>query len=182
MEQILATEKYWTAAYGSNLWDLRSKEATMMVNAWRTGHKLAWGVPRSTHTYLVEEVLAPNVQHLQASLLHRFTTFFRGLLTSPSQEVAMVALIAARDLRSNLGSNLEEVRSMTGLDPWTAGRVELRSALERAVKKEVPEQDSWRPVCLQKLLASRSCSPPGWRRTTGQTRRRWPGWRTSSSH
>ena len=81
MEKILATEKYCMAAYGSNLWDLRSKEATMMVNAWRTGHKLAWGVPRSTHTYLVEEVLAPGVQHLQASLLHHFTTFFRESTT-----------------------------------------------------------------------------------------------------
>ena len=155
MEQIQATEKYCTAVYGSNLWDLRSKEANMLVNAWRTGHKLAWGVPRSTHTYLVEEVLAPGLQHLQASIFHRFVTFFRGLLASPSQEVAVVARLAARDLRSNLGSNLEEVRRRTGLDPWTAGRWELRSALNREARREVPEEDSWRPVYLQKLLGNR---------------------------
>ena len=84
-EQIAATEKYCTAAYGSNLWDLGSPAARMMVNAWRTGHKLAWAVPRSTHTYLVEEVLAPGVPNLHVSLLHRFTNFFRGLITSPSK-------------------------------------------------------------------------------------------------
>ena len=127
----------------------------MLVNAWRTGHKLAWGVPRSTHTYLVEEVLAPGLQHLQASIFHRFVTFFQGLLASPSQEVAVVARLAARDLRSNLGSNLEEVRRRTGLDPWTAGRWELRSALNREARREVPEEDSWRPVYLQKLLGNR---------------------------
>ena len=89
-EQIAATEKYCTAAYGSNLWDLGSPAARMMVNAWRTGHKLAWAVPRSTHTYLVEEVLAPGVPNLHVSLLHRFTNFFRGLITSPSKEVMVV--------------------------------------------------------------------------------------------
>ena len=40
-EQIAATKKYCTTAYGSNLWDLGSPAARVMVNAWRTGHKLA---------------------------------------------------------------------------------------------------------------------------------------------
>ena len=71
-----------------------------------TVHKLAWDVPRSCHTYLVQEVLAPHVYSLQASLLSHHVGFFRGLLTSPSSEVTVVALLAARDLRSNLGSNL----------------------------------------------------------------------------
>ena len=154
-EQIAATEKYCTAAYGSNLWDLGSSATRMMVNAWRTGHKLAWAVPRETHTYLVEEVLAPNTPNLHASLLHRFTNFFRGLVTSPSQEVMVVALLAARDLRSSTGSNLALVKTMTGLDPWTIGRSQLRSALDRAVRREVPDQDVWRAPYLQKLLASR---------------------------
>ncbi len=152
-EQISAVEKYCTAAYGSNLWDLSGAETKMFVNAWRTGHKLAWRAPRSTHTYLVEEVLAPGVANLHASLIHRFTFFFRGLLVSPSKEVAVVALLAARDIRSNLGSNLEFVRNTAGLDPWTAGRAPLRAALERALRREVPDTDSWRAPCLQKLLA-----------------------------
>ena len=155
VEQIAATEKYCTAVYGSNLWDLGSSATKMFVNAWRTGHKLAWRVPRSTHTYLVEEVLAPEVPNLYASLLHRFSSFFHGLVTSPSQEVVVVALLAARDLRSNLGSNLDLVRRMTKLDPWTVGRGQLRSALDRAVRKEVPDQDSWRVPYLQKLLTWR---------------------------
>ena len=54
-EQILAVTKYCSAAYGSNLWDLGSREAQMFPNAWRTGHKLAWDVPRSCHTFLVQE-------------------------------------------------------------------------------------------------------------------------------
>ena len=70
--------------YGSNLWDLRGKEVGMLVSAWRTGHKLAWAVPRNCHTYLVEEVLGPEVVSIEASLLARFYGFFRSLLASPS--------------------------------------------------------------------------------------------------
>jgi hypothetical protein len=154
-EVITATEKYCTAAYGSNLWDLDSKESIMLTNAWRTGHKLAWEVPRACRTFLVQAVLAPHVVSLRASLLHRFVFFFRGLLASPSHEVRVVALLAARDLRSSIGANLALVRRRTGLDPWVAGRAELRAALEAADRAPVPQQDSWRVPALEKLLAAR---------------------------
>ena len=154
-EQILAVEKYCTAVYGSNLWDLGGTEAGMMVSAWRTGHKLAWDVPRNCHTYLVEEVLAAGIASLEASLLMRFHGFFRGLIASPSHEVVVVALMAARDRRSTLGSNLTHLRDLTGLNPWATGRSQLKAALELSTRKEVPEQDHWRPQLLQKLLAAR---------------------------
>ena len=128
----------------------------MVVSAWRTGHKLAWDVPRNCHTYLVEEVLAAGVANLEASLLLRFHGFFKGLLASPSHEVAVVALLAARDRRSTLGSNLTHLREMTGLNPWTVGRSQLKTALELALRREVPVQDLWRPQLLQKLLSARS--------------------------
>ena len=152
-EQILAVEKYCTAAYGSNLWDLGSPETKMFVNAWRTGHKLAWEVPRSCHTYLVQEVLAPHVVNLNVSLLLKFVGFFRSLLASPSSEVVVVALLAARDLRSNLGKNLALVRETSGLDPWVAGPAQLRAALERAEVREVPKADFWRAGLLRRLLS-----------------------------
>ena len=154
-EQITAVAKYCSSVYGSNLWDLASREAVMLTNAWRTGHKLAWNVPRACRTYLVESVLAPHVPSLRASLLHRSVGFFRGLLACPSQEVVVVALLAARDLRSNLGANLALVRQETGLDPWLAGRGELRAALQAADRAPVPQQDSWRVPYLGKLLAAR---------------------------
>ncbi len=67
----------------------------------------------------------------------------------------VASLLASRDLRSNLGSNLALVREETGLDPWVAGRVELRTALEAADRAPVPQQDSWRVPALRKLLAAR---------------------------
>lgn len=65
----------------------------MLVSAWRTGHKLAWDVPRNCHTYLVEEVLAPHVTRLHASLLSRFIGFFRGLLATLNSEVHIYEMV-----------------------------------------------------------------------------------------
>ena len=127
----------------------------MVVSAWRTGHKLAWDVPRNCHTYLVEDVLAAGVASLEASLLQRFHGFFRSLLASPSHEVVVVALLAGRDVRSTVGSNLTLLRNKTGLDPWAVGRGHLKAALELATRREVPELDFWRPQLLQKLLSAR---------------------------
>lgn len=154
-EVIKATDIYSTTCYGSNLWDFKSKEFDMLVNAWRTGHKLAWAVPRGCRTFLVQEVLAPHVRNLRASLQHRVVSFFHGLLTSPSQEAKVVALLAARDIRSSLGSNLAMIQEETGLDPWVASREELWVSLEAANRVPVPPLDKWRVPALEKLLSAR---------------------------
>ena len=86
---------------------------------------------------------------------HRFIGFFRGLVDSPSYEVVVVARLAARDVRSNLGANLALVKTQTGLDPWMAVMGQLRAALDRADRVAVPQADSWRVAYLRKLLAQR---------------------------
>jgi hypothetical protein len=154
-EQILATEKYLTSFYGSNLWNLSSPEAGMVFSAWRTGHKIAWDVHRGCRTYLVQAVLAPHVTSLRVNTLCRFRGFFRSLLDSPSWEVAVVARLAARDVRSSVGANLQLIGRESGLDPWAAGPGQLRSALLAADTTEVPPGDEWRVPYLQRLLSER---------------------------
>ena len=153
-EQITAVEKYCTAVYGSNLWELGSNETNMLVNSWKTGLKLAWGVTRACRTYLVETVLAPHVRSLRARLLLRFINFFRALLTGPSREVTVVALLAARDKRSSIGANLAVVSELTKLDPWVSSIGELRNSLEEADRAKIPDRDEWRIPYLRKLLSA----------------------------
>ena len=64
-----------------------------------------------------------------------------------------IALLAARDIRSNLGANLKLVQEKSKLDLWMAGMDQLLGALEAADRVEVPQLDSWRPAYLKKLLA-----------------------------
>ena len=131
-EQILATEKYCTSLYGSNIWDLTSPEAEMVFAAWRTGHKLAWRVHRGCRSYLVQQVLAPHVTILRVQILCKFCGFFRSLLYS-------------------VGANL----AWPGLDLLLVGPGHLRAALLAADRVVVPDRDTWRVPYLERLLSER---------------------------
>ena len=124
----------------------------MICAAWRTGVKLPWGVHRGCRTYLLQQVLTPGIPSLRVNLLVRFHTFFRSLLVSPSPEVQVAALMAARDIRSSVGSNLALLREESGLDPWTCSTGQLRAALQQAEEVPVPEEDAWRVLYTWRLL------------------------------
>ena len=154
-EQLQAVAKYCTDVYGSNLYNFKDAEFEMIAAAWRTGVKLAWGVHRGCRTYLLQQVLAPGVASLRVSLLMRYHKFFRSLLTSPSPEVQVAALLAARDLRSSAGSNLALLQEETGLDPWMCSVAQLRGALLQAEQVPVPPADAWRVIYMRRLLRER---------------------------
>ena len=156
MEKVLAIEKYCTSLHGSELWDLTSPEAQMVFRAWRTGIKISWNVPRATHSFLVQEVLTTGVQSLEQRILRNSVGFFQSLLRSPCQEVAVLSRIAARDIRSTLGKNIQKIREITQLDPWSMKKAELHAALEQGLHIEVPKENSWQPRCLANMLAARS--------------------------
>ena len=132
------------------------EKATMVFNSWKTGVKLAWEVHRGCRTYLLQQVLAPEVTSLRVNLLMRFRTYFRSLLSSPSPEVRVAALLAGRDIRSTVGSNLALLRLESGgLDPWTVSAARLKAALVRAETAPVPPADAWRVPYLRRLLQER---------------------------
>ena len=89
-------------------------------------------------------------------ILRNFAGFFQSLLCSSSTEISVLARLAARDIRSSLGKNIKIIRDLTGLDPWTAPKQQLRSALELGLQTTVPEVDFWRTKYLANLLAERS--------------------------
>ena len=67
----------------------------------------------------------------------------------------MAALLAARDIRSSVGSNLALLREESGLDPWTCSSEQLRAALLHAEEAPVPAEDAWRVDYTWRLLEER---------------------------
>ena len=60
-DQVLrAISLYCGHCYGSMLWDLSSELAGQFFISWKTSVKIAWRVPRGTHTYLVNHLFAIN--------------------------------------------------------------------------------------------------------------------------
>jgi hypothetical protein len=68
----------------------------------------------------VKNVLFPDMTSANVDILAKYSNFFRELRSSPSTEVAFMANLMGRDLRSVKGRNMRLLRDETGLDPWTA--------------------------------------------------------------
>ena len=108
---------YASHMYGSNLWNLFGEGAGQAFRAWNTCVKLAWGVPRWTHNYFVDNLLAGKLPSLRQRLLCQYIKFFQCLRTSPLREVRVLVNITARDNTSVTGNNLEEIKKEFSLVP-----------------------------------------------------------------
>ena len=155
VEIIRALQVYCTSHYGSMLWDLQGEGAVQYCNSWSTAIKLAWDCPRATRSYLLQEVLACGTTSARSEIMARYGKFFRGLRSSPCREVAILANLVARDIRSTTGSNIRLVWDSSGKNPWCSGPTALRSGLAKAERVEVPEADRWRVKYLGTLLTQR---------------------------
>jgi hypothetical protein len=109
VEVLRAVKLHAGCHYGSNLWKLRSDCAEQYFAAWRTCVKLAWHVPRSTHTYFVDHLLSCNMTNVKTDIMARFAKFVRGLRTSPSKEGSVLCGFVAGDVQTTTSNSLNLV-------------------------------------------------------------------------
>ena len=149
---ISALRLYTTSFYGSMLFDLYGVEAQKIFRSWNTAVKLAWQVPRTTHSYLVENLLGKDSPSLRTAILSRFVKYFHGLTKCAGMETRSLAGLSQADARSTLGKNLRKITIETGKDPrWTA-HASFRDSFKTI---PVPDEDSWRIPLLSRLLDER---------------------------
>ena len=152
-DQVLsAITLYACHFYGAMLWDLSSDICGQVYRSWNTCVKLVWDVPRSTHTYLVDNLLATNHTSIKKLILSRYVKFHKNLLKSKSDEVRILANIVSRDIRSVTGKNLDMIERESGQDPWKTNSFMVKENLS---DREVPEQDMWRLPLLCQYLNQR---------------------------
>ena len=80
-----------------------------MFNSWSTCAKLTWDVPRSTHTYLVDNLLAAQFYTVKKQLVGRYLNFAKKLLKRSSPELCVVANMVARFTRSTMGKDMSNI-------------------------------------------------------------------------
>ena len=153
--QILqAVRTYCFDMYGAMTWSLYSDKAKQVFNTWSTCVKLAWGVPRGTHTYLVDNLLCSGIPSIRSSVLARYCKFVNSARTSPSLEVRVVANISAADVRSPTGRNLRNMEKEAGMSLTEENMWKMRRVLLE-LRSPVPSQDRWRLGCLRKFLTEK---------------------------
>lgn len=152
-EQIIkACQVYVSDAYGFMLYDLASQASQSYLKSWNTFVKLAWDVPRSTYTYLVENVLADKFVPFRKQIYSRYVNFFQNLLTSCSKEIRHLARIVSRDARSIVFKNVKLIEEISGLSPWDYSGWRIQQKIENT---PVPPGNGWRISFLVKLLEQR---------------------------
>ena len=114
--------------------------------------KLVNEVPRSTHTYFVEHLLAADFTPVKTELFARFSKFFKTLQKSVSHEVRFLANLVKNDIMSVTGRNLVRIQSEIGLNPH---KVTAKTIRMNPVKLPVPSQDEWRLPVLERWLVDR---------------------------
>ena len=89
--------------------------------------KLVWNLPRSTHNYFVENLLAEQLPSVRSNIF----SFLQRLRKSVSTEVRLMCQIAAADIRSLTGKNCHNI-------------VQEFNLRAKYSQYEVPDADSWR--------------------------------------
>ena len=152
--QVLsAVQVYAAHAYGSMLWDLTSEATNQFYRSWNTCVKLVWNVPRWSHNYFVDNLLAQEFPSIRKKILCQFVSFFQKLTNCPLREVRVLSKLVSKDIRSMTGKNLSFLASEFGLDPWTNSAEKFKKSYVGCL---VPEEDKWRLPLLGKLLVQRS--------------------------
>ena len=140
--------------YGSMLWNLYGEQAGQYYRSWSTCTKLVWDLPRSTHSFFVDNMLSCGFPSVRSQVLSRYVKFFHTLLSSPSKEVAVIARLVGGDAGSNTGRNMLNIRLESKLNPATSPILKMKEFFYRIT--EVPESERWRLPLLTKYVNLRS--------------------------
>ena len=132
--------------YGSGLWDLSSSACERLYKSWNVAVRLGYGVPPTTHRYLIEPMSA--IPHAKTMLCSRLVGLKNQLIHSSKLVVRLMAMMSMDDKRTVLGKNLMNIRK----------EIDVQSVLTcNLVKKyhkyfQVPEEEVWRLEYLDDLV------------------------------
>ena len=134
-----------TSFYGSGLWDLASSEVDRIYKSWNVAVRMAFGVPPTTHRYLIEHM--SGTLHPKTMLSSRYSKFVESLCKSSKMEVALLANMAVQDNRTVMGKTVSRLKHELNCQVLT-------SSLVRRNIKYFPQDEEWRLTFLYELLSA----------------------------
>ena len=135
-----------TSFYGSGLWDLTSNEVDRIYKSWNVAVRMAFGVPPTTHRYLIEYM--SGALHPKTMLSGRYSKFVDSLCMSSKVEVALLANMAVQDNRTVMGKTVARLKQELNSDVLTSNLVK-----KNLKYFPVPQDEEWRLPFLDELLS-----------------------------
>ena len=116
-------------------------------------HQAGLGFAKS-HTQLLLGDTSGGIITAKWDIITRYAGFYRGLLTSPSREVNIMARLVVKDIRTTTAKNIRVLERETGGLSWSSTAGEIRKMLLKRAEV-IPNADQWRLPYLTKLLEQR---------------------------
>ena len=129
---------------GSPLWDLFSREATMLENSWNTAVKVMFDLPVATHRFLIEPV--SQTRHLKSILMDIFMSFLQQIEKSRKNVPKQLLAFIKYDVRSTTGSNLRNILHLTNL---TDIKEITRSNMKELKYQNLDTADEWKVTMIE---------------------------------
>ena len=96
--------KYCTSFYGSQAWDLRSKDIAGFYTAWNKAVQRCLGLPYNAHRFLLPQLL--NVPSLETQLAKRFCKLCKTMYHNKNSSVSFIFNFCAANATSFITRNL----------------------------------------------------------------------------
>ena len=142
---------YCSSFYGSNLWNLYSKEVDRIFKSWNVTVRNVFNLPFTTHRYLIEPISA--CLHPKVFLSSRYVKFLNSLTTSHKVSVRFLANLVKDDNRTLTGKTLSRICAEMNL---TRDSLTPASIKRNMVYFPVPPGQEWRTDLLLELLNTRN--------------------------
>ena len=146
-QRIQGIQLYCCDGFGSMLWDLGSKYAESYFKAWNIQARLAWRVPRETHTNLVEGFLCKGYPSLRNQILSRYVNFAKTLSASPSKEIRFVFNLIKDDKGSVTARNMTHINRLCNCQTLCLSGWKVKDLLPSK-----NDCEAWRTSLLSTLL------------------------------
>ena len=140
-----------TTLYGSNLWNLFSKDCERLYTTYNVAIRNILKVDKRTHRFLIEPL--SEAHHLKTMLMSKFISFHNALLSCSKFPVRFLARLLESDLRSVHGQNLNNIAVSCSLS-WPSDLKKINSKLVKKTVcyRSIPEQESWKINICKELL------------------------------
>ena len=134
-----------TSFYGSNLWNLFSKDCEKIFASWNVAIRQCFDVDRQTHRYLIEDLSGS--LHPKVMLCSRYSSFHNSLLRCDKFSVRFLARLAENDQRTVFGQTLGQIGNECKKN------FPSKSEIKRKMKYfEVPNSEKYRLGLLRDLI------------------------------
>ena len=150
---------FTTSFYGSNLWDIFSKDCERLYKSWNVAMRLIFEVSRCTHRYLIETM--SQSLHPKTMLCSRYVGFYKSLIQSSKLSVRILAKLSEGDQRTVLGRTLFTLCRLSNV--LTSNLLTCQLVKKNVKYFDVPEAEDWRVDMVGELLKLRkeTLSLPG---------------------